>query len=238
MKIQKMVLGTLLLGMGFSVHAAELSGNVTFTTDYDFRGVSQSAGDPAFQASMDLEFEPGFYVGVWGSSIDFDDCCDEDYELDVYAGFWGEFDNGVEYDIGYIQYFYPGADDLDYGEFYGGLILGSFNTYLYYTDDFFGLDENGWYWEGNLDFDLPWWELVMTAHVGYTWGDALEPEFVDDTGLSDYIDYSLAVSRYFGDNFFGEIKWVSTDLGNQLKVDEGAFESDSRVIISVGFDIP
>ena len=238
MKIQKFVLGSLLLGMAFSVHAAELSGNITFTSDYDFRGVSQSAGDPAFQASIDLEFDPGFYVGVWGSSIDFDDCCDEDYELNAYGGYYGEFDSGVGYDIGYVQYIYPGASDLDYGEFYVGLEIESFTTYLYYTDDLFGIDENGWYLEGNLDFDLPWWELVMTVHAGYSWGDAYDLENADDTGLTDYIDYSLAVSRYFGDNFWGEIKWVGTDIVNTFKVEEGAFENDSRVIISVGVDFP
>ncbi len=46
------------------------SWNIGGTTDYIFRGFSQSARKPAFQAGADLTYGL-FYAGFWGSSIDF-----------------------------------------------------------------------------------------------------------------------------------------------------------------------
>ncbi len=46
----------------------EISGNVALTTDYRFRGISQSDEEAAVQGGFDVAFEPGFYVGTWGSS--------------------------------------------------------------------------------------------------------------------------------------------------------------------------
>ena len=56
-----------------------VSGNVALTSDYKFRGISQSDEDIAIQGGFDFEHESGFYLGTWGSSVDFDtngDCCD------------------------------------------------------------------------------------------------------------------------------------------------------------------
>ena len=47
-----------------------VSANVALTTDYRFRGVSLSAGDPAIQGGIDVGHESGFYVGTWASSIE------------------------------------------------------------------------------------------------------------------------------------------------------------------------
>ena len=45
------------------------SANVALTTDYRFRGISQSGGDPALQGGFDVAHDSGFYVGTWASSI-------------------------------------------------------------------------------------------------------------------------------------------------------------------------
>ena len=54
------------------VEGFQISGNVALTSDYRFRGISQSDEDFAVQGGFDAEFGPGFYVGIWGSSVDFD----------------------------------------------------------------------------------------------------------------------------------------------------------------------
>ena len=41
-----------------------ISGNIALTSDYRFRGISQSNEDPAVQGGFDVSFEPGFYLGV------------------------------------------------------------------------------------------------------------------------------------------------------------------------------
>ena len=79
--------------------AITVSGSVTLVSDYRFRGVSLSGGDPAIQGGIDLAHESGFYVGTWASSID-DGGTDllGDVELDVYAGWSGEVSDGLTLD--------------------------------------------------------------------------------------------------------------------------------------------
>ena len=50
---------------------AEVSSTITLATDYDFRGITQTARDPALQASLDWSSESGFYLGAWVSNVDF-----------------------------------------------------------------------------------------------------------------------------------------------------------------------
>ena len=45
--------------------------NAAVTTDYMFRGISQSSNNPAVSAGLDASYGI-FYVGFWGSSVDFD----------------------------------------------------------------------------------------------------------------------------------------------------------------------
>ena len=48
-----------------------LTGTVGVSSDYTFRGVSQTLGDPALQASADLDLPAGLYAWAWGSNVDF-----------------------------------------------------------------------------------------------------------------------------------------------------------------------
>lgn len=217
--------------------AAEFSATITGVSDYDFRGVSQSAEDAALQGSIDFEHESGLYAGIWGSQIDFGDCCDEDIELDYYAGFYGEVREGFEYDVGLIYYDFPGTNtDLDYAEIYFGGIWNQFDAKLWYTNDFFAIDESAYYLEGNYSFDLPH-EFGVRLHLGYTDGDALDSDFADDTGLESYLDYSIALSRAFG-RFEASLMYVDTDLSGDFEVEHDEFANDGRVIFSLSTTFP
>lgn len=87
-----------------SMVQAEFSATTTLASDYVFRGISNTDGDPAIQGSMDYEHESGFYAGVWASNVKFRENAGEDavdtvdeasIEIDYYAGFASEFDNGI-----------------------------------------------------------------------------------------------------------------------------------------------
>ncbi|MGH6785820.1 MAG: TorF family putative porin, partial [Novosphingobium sp.] len=68
-----------------------VTGNVVFVSDYRFRGLSLSGGDPAIQGAINVNHDSGFYVGAWGSSLE-QDAFDiyGNMELDLYAGWTGE----------------------------------------------------------------------------------------------------------------------------------------------------
>ena len=47
------VLAVLALGAAAATAQAEVSSTITLASDYDFRGITQTARDPALQASLD-----------------------------------------------------------------------------------------------------------------------------------------------------------------------------------------
>jgi uncharacterized protein (TIGR02001 family) len=96
-----------------------ISGSVWLTTDYIFRGVSNTDENPAAQGSLDYTFK-GFYVGIWGSNSDLSDA---GIEIDYYGGYAGDVGN-FGYDLMAIYYTYPsGGNDpeIDYLEAHLGL---------------------------------------------------------------------------------------------------------------------
>lgn len=197
----------------------EISGNVALTTDYKFRGISQSDESIAVQGGFDAEFGPGFYVGIWGSTVDFDcndipeDCSgyDGSLELDYYGG-WsssiGDTDFGI--DVGYIYYDYPGddGDEGDYQEFYVGGSWRDFSLQVNYSDDYYAETDEFWYISGDYSFTLLD-DFSVGLHVGY---NMLE----EDGGFlsSDedaYTDYSVSVTYSWATVDF-TLAYVGTDL--------------------------
>jgi|TARA_R100000084_G_scaffold33637_1_gene13296 uncharacterized protein (TIGR02001 family) len=114
-------------------NAVEFEGSVGAVSNYIWRGTTQSAGNPAIQASVGLTTEKGFYVNAWGSQVDYND--DTTAEIDLTAGFGNTIgDTNISYDVGYIRYSYTG-DDLEWGddaqEVYGTLGLGPISGTIY-----------------------------------------------------------------------------------------------------------
>lgn len=94
------LLGSGLMLASSGVYAVEISGNVALASDYVYRGISQTNEEAAIQGGFDVEGESGLYVGVWASNIAFDGSI----EVDVYAGYGGEFSEDLGFDIGILRY--------------------------------------------------------------------------------------------------------------------------------------
>jgi len=199
---------------------AGISVPITLTSDYDFRGLTQSDEDPALQAGLTWTLDSGFYLGVWGSNVDFDGY-DPDIEIDAFAGFTGgDAAESVGYDIGAIIYTYPSSDDFDEViELYAGLSHGMFSGKLWFSPD--NYDDTSWYVEGNAAIPLPA-GFSLPLHVGYSFGDYW------DNSSGEYLDYSIGVAYTF-QNFGMNLKWVDTDIS-------GA--NTDRVIFTVSTTFP
>ncbi|MCC7257278.1 MAG: hypothetical protein IT486_02795 [Gammaproteobacteria bacterium] len=242
--------GALLLAT--NVAGAEVSATVTATTDYDFRGMSQTEGDPALQASLDWAGDL-FYIGTWASNVDFGDEVDGNLEVDLYGGFAGETGAGLRWDIGATAYLYPGSDDNlakskigEYMEAFAGIGYGPVDLKYWYSPDLYNIGETASYVEANAAFDLPWWELGLNLHGGYSFGDAWDtfedearaedPEYTGDDAT--YYDWSVGLARSFG-RFDVELKYVDTITdGSYWDIDSGANRNDERVILSIATTFP
>jgi uncharacterized protein (TIGR02001 family) len=135
------------------------------------------------------------------------------------------------WDVGLVWYTYPGADDIDdYPELYAGISYQWLELKQWYTNDYGGTDEDGWYTEANASYDLPA-NFSIGAHLGYNYGDAF-----DDT---EYMDYSIAVG-YTYSHFDFELKWVDNDLsrGDPLFTTGDPFNSEGRAIFAVSTSFP
>jgi len=213
---------------------AEVSSTWTAASDYDFRGITQSAQDPAIQGSIDFAADSGWYVGAWGSNVDFGPG-GVDLEVDLYTGFAGESEGGLGYNVGLVYYTYPDDSDLNYFEAYGGISKDWFSGKLWYSNDFGGDSTDGdtpaFYAEVNGAFPLPQ-NFSLLAHAGYSFGD-----YWDDTN-SEYFDYSLGIG-YTLKKFDLALKWVD---GSDLKAADGTpgdvFSSESRVILTIATTFP
>lgn len=195
----------------------EFSANVGFTSDYVFRGITQSDEHAAIQGGFDWAHDSGVYLGVWGSNVDFNDGGDGgSMELDIYGGYGGDlpFISGVSYDLGLIYYYYPGADgsqNYDYVE--GAIALGTeigpaaLGVSLNYSPEYFGESGTFFYPAASLGFGLPR-GFGIDATIGYN--------DIDDEaafGVPDYVDYSIGLT-YSWAGFDLDLRYIDTDLSD------------------------
>ncbi len=105
------------------VEAASVSVNVALTSDYVFRGISQTRGDPALQAGARLGLDSGVYVSTWASGLKPLPDNGADAELDLVAGWSGALGDQWTLDANVTRYTYPGAErsSSDYNELVGTL---------------------------------------------------------------------------------------------------------------------
>jgi len=165
----------------------ELSANVALTSNYVWRGMTQSDNSPAIQGGFDVAYE-GAYVGVWGSNVDFNS--EASVEIDIYIGYANDI-AGITYDVNYCQYTYPGeSDEANFGE--ASLTLGydfdvvalSAKYYVGVTTNKFN-PENGW--EVGASVPLP-----MDISIDATFGD-----YGNNTNSTDGEYYLIGATKSF-----------------------------------------
>ena len=193
------------------------SASLTGTSDYVFRGFTQTDGDPTIQGSLGVSYGM-FYAGGWASGLDFGDGPapsigeDAQIEIDWYGGIkptWGP----ATFDFGVIYYTYPGATDyaaeLDYlewkagvsGEIYKGLTAGAT---VYYSDDYTGETGTSWFYEGTLAYTLPKVAMFTPTVSGLIGHGTIEQ-------LTDYTYWNAGVALGV-DNLTFDFRYWDTDL--------------------------
>jgi uncharacterized protein (TIGR02001 family) len=196
-EMKNLIIAALLLGATFTGGAAfadehEISGNVALTTDYRFRGISQTGRDPAIQGGLDYGHGSGLYIGTWASNVSF---TEGGTEIDAYAGWGTDLNENLSLDLGVLYYAYPSDNDADYWEFYGSLGFFGATVGLNYSPEY--TYDTGTYFYLYGGYSLPLGEafsLDLNVGLNQFKGDNLD-DFLGTIGAGkNYIDYSIGVT--------------------------------------------
>lgn len=214
--------------LGFSVKAgaqeeSSSSANLAVTTDYVFRGYTQTGEDPAVQGGLDWADSSGWYLGTWASNIDFGPGDDASVEVDFYGGHAWQA-NDVSYDVGLLYYAYPGADSssgYDFIEAYASLGYDldtvSLSGAVHFTPDNFGETGTGWYVTGGLSGGFSD-SLSVDANIGFS-------QVTEDFG-EDYLDWNVGLSYSFS-SLALDLRYHDTDAPDCTG------SCDARVVLSL-----
>lgn len=213
-----------------TVASAQLAFNVGATTDYRYRGISQSRLKPALQGGVDYT-AGGFYVGAWASTIRWIKKAggDANVEIDVYGGYKGEIAKDVGYDVGVLTYVYPSnklSPSANTTELYGALTAGPATLkYSHAVTDLFGVPDskNSYYVDLSAGFEVS--GLTLTPHLGY--------QHVKN-GIS-YTDYSLTVSKDFS-GLVPSLAIVGTDLKKSEATVDGKFLGKTALVLGLKYN--
>ncbi|QFU31250.1 TorF family putative porin [Brevundimonas sp. Bb-A] len=200
-----LALGLTGLAAPASAQDAKVAFNVGVTSDYVFRGYSQTNEDPAIQGGVDLT-AGSFYAGAWASNVDFGD--DTDAEVDVYGGYRTEA-AGFALDFGVIGYLYagePDGADYNYAEVKAAASRAvgpaTFGAAVYYSPDFFGAaDKEATYAEVNAAFS-PADKWTISGAVGQQWLDVSD----------DYLTWNAGIGYALTENLSADARYYDTDV--------------------------
>ena len=195
-----------------------LTAQVTLTSDYVYRGLSQSREDPAIQGGFHYQRDGGLFAGVWASSVDFltnrDRTEPRDLEVDYYLGYARDLAADWSASAQITRYSYPGDDpafDYDYNEL---ALTAQFRDLLaasvHLSNDIFGRGERAIAYElsgraplggrfdglagvGRFDLDRIVGDSYTYWNLGVSWTAG---RFVLDLA---YFDTSSVATALFGD---------------------------------------
>lgn len=207
-----------------SVHT--LTANANLVTEYRFRGIDQTWGQPALQGGFDYAHADGWYAGVWGSNVSSNSYAGGSLELDYYGGYNGKIGDDLGWTVGALGYYYPGANfnkaatpgadqKFDNFELNAGLSWKFISYKLSVsTTDYFGANtrtgytsdsKNTLYHDLSLAYPLMD-DLTLGFHIGRT-----DVKTMTVGGINpDYTDYKLSVAKTFKDGWNTSLAYVKS----------------------------
>lgn len=232
----------------------DLSVTLGATSDYIFRGISQTLEDPAAQGSVDLTYGI-FYAGIWGTNVDFGPGS-PNAEIDFYAGIrptlgpgplWGP----ITFDFGVIYYAYPDANDagaeLDYVELKAGYSMESpwirgltSGTTVYWSPEYGGEVGDVITVESAAAYALPQVGIFspsITGGYGTVYGDNADG-FGAGIGNDDKYSYWNAGLQLAVEKFTFDFRYWDTDIDGAGGVCANEGLCDERFVFSAKVTLP
>ncbi|MBI5437713.1 MAG: hypothetical protein HY936_01950 [Nitrosomonadales bacterium] len=234
--------------------AHTVTANVGFTTNYVFRGISQTSAKPAVQGGIDYSHSSGLYAGVWGSNVSW--IADSgavmtdsngvrgsvNMELDTYFGIRNSFAGDFTYDFGFIRYNYLGSytanvaggfAKADTNEVYGAIGYKWVTAkYSYGLDDFLTVPgaRGTNYFEINASIPVADTGITLGAHAGkQRYKGAAAAAF---TNTPTYTDYKLGISKDFSGYVIG-LAYTDTNASRFYTYPVGGDWGKGTAVLSV-----
>jgi len=204
---------------GVSAEPVRLSGSITITNDYRFRGVSQSDGDPAVQANIEANASSGVYAGLWGSSVSGTALSGGVAEVDGYVGY-RQTRGSISTDFGVQIYSAPDArsgSGHSRAEAYASV---DYTLPKLSTDVRLGTaiaPKQGQYPHTTLyDYvdvaqPVPTTPLTLRAHLGYTLAGGGSGPSLPPINTTDHLDYEFGLA-YVWHKLTATVSAVGTDI--------------------------
>lgn len=193
-------------------------------SEYEYRGIDQTAGKVAGQFNADYGHSSGIYVGTFISNIKWLEIASQTLsppfdsnariEWDIYGGYKFEVVKDVTLDLGVLTYVYPSSGGFnpspDTTELYIGAAYGPVSVkYSYSVTDTFGVanSEGSWFLEANLAYEI-YPKLTLTGNIG-------RQSFKNNDALT-YDVYKIGLVYDFGHGINAGLYYKDTNAESAL----------------------
>jgi hypothetical protein len=212
----------------------EVTYNIGVVSQYRYRGIAQTKGDPALQGGVDYANANGFYLGTWASTIKWikdaslgtgGKTAKGPVELDIYGGYKFEA-AGIAYDVGYLRYQYvsntyhdaaPAAGgnvNANTDEVYGAATYGPATLkYSQATSNLFGYSNS----KGSNYLDL---SATFDLGNGFSFVPHAGRQTIKNANSGyGYSDFALTVNKDLGDGLSASVAAIKTTANETLYKD-------------------
>tara|TARA_B100001989_G_C24538177_1_gene465772 strand:- start:233 stop:913 length:681 start_codon:yes stop_codon:yes gene_type:complete len=194
-----------------------VTANVALTTDYIWRGLTQTSRNPAISGGFDYAHESGFYAGTWASNVEFGNNDNaESQELEGYFGYTHKINDSLGVTLGYIYYDYPGAKASNNYDFQEGVLSATYTQSdmsvtvgVNYSDNFWGGSGDATFVNGSVSYNVDdHWSV----------SGSLGRQSIDNNaafGAADYNVGTVSVTYAFDDVLSATAGLSKTDLSGE-----------------------
>ncbi len=191
-----------------------LSGTMALTTNYVFRGISQTSNLPAVQGGLTYTFPMGIYVNAWSSNVKFTNST-ATVELDTILGLHRTVGEDFIYDINIARYNYPGASVIAYNEANSIFNYKFLQFGLSYSSNAYNSGASGTYGEGGINYKIPQKYAFNLQDVGII---ALIGRYkLGSAAGNSYTAYNVTLNKKLSDIYTIAIQWASTNGQSQQR---------------------
>lgn len=231
LRIKRLVVVSGFLWLGLAAQAEEVTtreaaapssgttnGNVSLTTDYISRGISQTNHQPAIQGGLDWTHSQGFYLGAWGSSLHLPESPGTALEVDAGGGYLYRFSPSLSASLGALYCAYFQNNNSNTWDFPVRLNWERWKVGFNYSPNWGGAPASVWYLTAGWSAEVPF-GLTLGVVAGYS-------AMAASLGVDNYADLRVGLSR----EVFGLVVDVSG-----YAVDKRQFfgADDSRAVLTV-----